>query len=104
VTAYPYRWRRLVREAIEAGATCADCGTDQDLEGDHELAVSRGGLSTRANLVIRCRLHNRRKGNRPPVRVQLALAFPLPAVDRKELIPAAAATVRGGHPTHEEIR
>lgn len=71
--AYPYRWRKLVAEAIAAGARCADCGTDRDLEGDHELPVSRGGLSARGNLVIRCRTHNRAKGNRLAPRTQLTL-------------------------------
>lgn len=64
MTSYSAPWRRLVAEAIASGATCVDCGTSRDLEGDHELPVSRGGLSTRANLAIRCRRHNRRKGNR----------------------------------------
>lgn len=73
MNAYPYRWRRWVAEAIAAGAQCADCGTDQDLEGDHEIPVSAGGLSTRGNLVIRCRRHNRAKGNRLAPRTQLTL-------------------------------
>lgn len=64
MTAYPSSWRRLVASAIASGATCVDCGTDRNLEGDHELPVSRGGLSTWANLAIRCRKHNRAKGNR----------------------------------------
>ena len=62
--------------AIANGATCVDCGSRRNLEGDHELAVSRGGLSTRANLAIRCRKHNRAKGNRI-VRYQLHIPWPV---------------------------
>jgi hypothetical protein len=69
-------WRRLVAEAIANGARCVDCGTTRNLEGDHELPVSRGGLSTRANLSIRCRKHNRAKGNRV-TRYQLRVPWPV---------------------------
>jgi hypothetical protein len=75
-SAYPSSWRRLVADAIANGATCVDCGTDRDLEGDHELPVSRGGLSTRANLAIRCKHHNRTKGNRV-TRYQLRVPWPV---------------------------
>jgi 5-methylcytosine-specific restriction endonuclease McrA len=75
MTAYTAEWRRLVASAIARGARCQDCGTDRDLEGDHELPVSRGGLSTRANLTIRCRKHNRAKGNRV-TRYQLRVPWP----------------------------
>jgi hypothetical protein len=75
MSAYPSSWRRLVADAIANGATCVDCGTDRNLEGDHELPVSRGGLSTRANLAIRCRRCNRRKGNRV-TRYQLRVPWP----------------------------
>ena len=74
MTTYTAEWRRLVADAIANGARCVDCGTDQNLEGDHELPVSRG-LSTRANLAIRCRKHNRAKGNRV-TRHQLRFAWP----------------------------
>jgi hypothetical protein len=102
MTTYGSAWRRLVKEAIAAGARCVDCGTDRDLEGDHDLPVSRGGLSTRANLVIRCRAHNRRKGNRV-TRYQLRVPWPVapihtPAAVRQEpflqrQLPTAAGTL-----------
>lgn len=76
MTAYSAPWRRLVAEAIAAGATCVDCGGSRDLEGDHQLPVSRGGLSTRANLAIRCRHHNRVKGNRV-THYQLRVPWPV---------------------------
>jgi hypothetical protein len=76
MTTYSAEWRRLVAEAIAAGARCVDCGSDRNLEGDHELPVSRGGLSTKANLVIRCRKHNRAKGNRV-TRFQLRVPWPV---------------------------
>ena len=75
LTTYSSPWRRLVAEAIANGARCVDCGTSRNLEGDHDLPVSRGGLSTRANLAIRCRPHNRLKGNRV-VRYQLRVPWP----------------------------
>jgi 5-methylcytosine-specific restriction endonuclease McrA len=75
MSTYSAGWRRLVAEAIANGARCVDCGTDRNLEGDHELPLSRGGLSTRANLSIRCKRHNRAKGNRV-TRYQLRIAFP----------------------------
>lgn len=77
MTAYSSSWRRLVAEAIAAGARCVDCGSDRNLEGDHELPLSRGGLSTRANLSIRCRKHNRAKGNRV-TRYQTRIPWPAP--------------------------
>jgi 5-methylcytosine-specific restriction endonuclease McrA len=75
MSAYPSSWRRLVVEAIANGATCVDCGSDRNLEGNHELPVSRGGLSTRANLAIRCRRCNRAKGNRV-TRFQMRIPWP----------------------------
>jgi broad specificity phosphatase PhoE len=78
MTTYSAGWRRLVADAIANGARCADCGTDRNLEGDHELPVSKGGLSTRANLAIRCRRHNRAKGNRV-TRYQLRVPWPATA-------------------------
>lgn len=72
---YNAQWRKLVAETIAAGARCVDCGTSRNLEGDHELPASRGGLSTRANLAIRCRRHNRVKGNRV-TRYQLRVPWP----------------------------
>ena len=94
MTAYSSPWRRLVAEAIAAGAVCVDCGTSRDLEGDHELPVSRGGLSTRANLAIRCRRCNRHKGARV-VRYQLRVPWPLP--DQRE--PHEPATARDEMPS-----
>jgi 5-methylcytosine-specific restriction endonuclease McrA len=75
--AYSSAWRRLVKEAIANGAWCVDCGAMRNLEGDHDLPVSRGGLSTQANLVIRYRACNRRKGNRV-TRYQLRVPWPVP--------------------------
>jgi 5-methylcytosine-specific restriction endonuclease McrA len=87
MTAYGAEWRRLVAEAIASGRRCEDCGRDRDLEGDHELPLSRGGLSTRANLSIRCRRCNRRKGSRV-VRHQLRIAFPYePTARAREAAP-----------------
>jgi HNH endonuclease len=79
---YTRRWQSVVRYAIEVhvrlfGWTCPGWGVPShhsvDLTGDHELALSLGGLSSAANVQILCRSCNARKGNRPPVRVQLTL-------------------------------
>ena len=75
-TTYSAEWRRLVRETIARGATCVDCGTDGDVEGDHEWPASKGGLSTRANLAIRCRGCNRSKRSRIS-RCQLRVPWPV---------------------------
>jgi 5-methylcytosine-specific restriction endonuclease McrA len=84
MSAYLSSWGRLVAEAIANGATCVDCGTDRNLEGDHELTVSKGGLSTRANLAIRCRKHNRAKGSRV-TRYQLRIPWPAVTISRGNL-------------------
>jgi 5-methylcytosine-specific restriction endonuclease McrA len=92
MSSYTAEWRRLVAEAIANGARCVDCGTDRDLEGDHDLPVSKGGLSTRANLAIRCRRHNGAKGNRV-TRYQLRVPWPY---EPPEGAPSAADE-RGRH-------
>lgn len=59
------------------GWTCPGWGVpahhSTDLTGDHDLALALGGLSAPGNVRILCRGCNSRKGNRPPVRVQLTL-------------------------------
>ena len=79
---YTRSWRAIVRAAIEVhvrlyGWTCPGWGVpahySTDLTGDHDLALALGGLSTRGNVRVLCRSCNARKGNRPPVRVQLSL-------------------------------
>jgi 5-methylcytosine-specific restriction endonuclease McrA len=62
----PYREAgyKQVRRAVQAGlcGPCVDCGTFEELTVDHRVAVSRGGGNQLANLVVRCRRCNRRKG------------------------------------------
>ena len=79
---YTRRWRAIVRDALEVhvrlnGWTCPGYGIpghySADLTGDHELPVSRGGLTTRTNTQILCRACNSRKRDRPPIRVQMTL-------------------------------
>ncbi len=52
-------------QAMErAGGKCEACGTEQDLEYDHIIPVSKGGKSEIDNIQILCRPCNRRKRTR----------------------------------------
>jgi 5-methylcytosine-specific restriction endonuclease McrA len=62
--AYSYRWRQIVTQAIARQPWCSDCGNTRNLEGDHEIPRSTGGLDVPGNCVVRCRPCNARKGNR----------------------------------------
>lgn len=44
------------------GGRCVICGTDRELEYDHDVPFARGGATTVANLRLVCRYHNRSKG------------------------------------------
>lgn len=82
MTAYGARWRKLRAEAIAAhvaafGWTCpgwlVPAHATRSLTGDHETPVSRGGLTSRANVSVMCGACNRRKGARLPHPIQLTL-------------------------------
>lgn len=44
---------------------CAYCGTDEKIEMDHVIPISKGGPHTKNNVVPACRFCNASKGNRP---------------------------------------
>lgn len=48
-------WRR-------DGGKCVDCGSQERLEYDHTIPVSRGGANTVRNIQLRCETCNRKKG------------------------------------------
>lgn len=85
---YTRGWQAITRDAIAVhvrvyGWTCPGWGVpahrSADLTLDHELPVSRGGLSTRANAgAVLCRACNSRKGATPPPRVQLTFDLDAP--------------------------
>jgi 5-methylcytosine-specific restriction endonuclease McrA len=45
---------------------CRYCGSDEDIEADHVIPESRGGLGTVENLVTACRKCNSKKKARTP--------------------------------------
>lgn len=65
------QYRDPTYKAIAAAARrgdygpCVDCGTFNDLTVDHRRPISQGGTSDPANLVVRCRPCNSKKGARP---------------------------------------
>ncbi|MGD9157176.1 MAG: HNH endonuclease [Desulfobacteraceae bacterium] len=46
------------------GYVCVDCGSGIDLQIDHIIPFSRGGLTEKSNLQTMCRKCNSKKGNR----------------------------------------
>ena len=42
---------------------CVRCGSNERLEYDHIIPVSKGGSSTKRNIQLLCELCNRSKGN-----------------------------------------
>lgn len=56
----PPALRRAVLE--RDGYRCVVCGSDEDLELDHEIALSKGGATTYENLRVLCHTHNAQKG------------------------------------------
>ena len=73
---------------------CPYCGiylTDQNVEEDHKIPVSRGGTNAPSNLQLTCRNCNRRKGNMTDEEFRRKYNFygvPLqPATPPKEPIP-----------------
>lgn len=56
---------RRIRELLIGGyLPCVDCGTREDLTIDHVVPLSAGGTNDLANLAVRCRACNSRKGPR----------------------------------------
>jgi 5-methylcytosine-specific restriction enzyme A len=70
---YTRRWQALAATAIRRHPWCEDCGSREDLTGDHRIPLSLGGLTVPGNVAVRCRSCNSRKGRRPETRVQLVL-------------------------------
>lgn len=59
----------ILRVARRDNYTCQSCRKhlmDSELEFDHVIPISRGGLTRESNLRLTCRDCNRRKSNRPP--------------------------------------
>lgn len=48
------------------GGKCVECGSNENLEYDHIIAVSRGGANTVRNLQLLCQPCNRKKSDREP--------------------------------------
>lgn len=61
-TASPFQ-RQVVME--RDGFACRHCGTGTDLQIDHIVAHSQGGLTEVDNMQVLCRTCNMRKGTRP---------------------------------------
>ena len=41
---------------------CVDCGSTENLTGDHIVSIAMGGQNLLSNLTLRCRSCNSRKG------------------------------------------
>ena len=41
---------------------CVECGSQERLEFDHIIPLSKGGSNTARNIELRCESHNRTKG------------------------------------------
>lgn len=52
----------LVRVILERDQVCQECGSDEDLQLDHVIPVSRGGNDSEDNLRVLCGTCNRRRG------------------------------------------
>jgi 5-methylcytosine-specific restriction enzyme A len=61
---YGTAWQSLVRAAIAAHPYCADCGSTENLTGDHIRPLSRGGANMLTNVRVLCRSCNSARGNR----------------------------------------
>ena len=48
---------------IGMGEDCVDCGSNEKLEYDHIIPVSKGGSNTARNIQLLCEKCNRTKGN-----------------------------------------
>lgn len=53
-----------VREVLTEKAVCAYCGASDDLEIDHVIPMSKGGLNIRSNIVPCCDSCNSKKTNK----------------------------------------
>ena len=72
------------REAIKAifNHACAGCGSPLDLEIDHVIPVSKGGLDTRENKQVLCHHCNNAKNGTPGI----PKLDPRPSIDSCVLI------------------
>jgi 5-methylcytosine-specific restriction endonuclease McrA len=67
---YEQTRREPISEAVRSevwrrdGGCCVKCGSNQNLEFDHIIPVSRGGATSVANLQLLCRACNRGKSNK----------------------------------------
>lgn len=58
---YNRHWRKLRDAAIRKQPWCTACGSSDNLQGDHVIPVSRGGLTLPGNVQVLCRSCNARK-------------------------------------------
>lgn len=61
---YDKAWRALVANAISLTPWCCECGSTDDLTGDHIVPLSKGGRSVASNVRVLCRSCNSSKGGR----------------------------------------
>jgi 5-methylcytosine-specific restriction endonuclease McrA len=68
---YGWSWQQIQKQAIREHPWCVDCGTggtpDNPLTGDHIVPRVLGGKDERANVAVRCRTCNSRKGARQTI-------------------------------------
>ena|SRR5215217_4325110 len=58
---YDAAHQRLSKLAIAQHPWCVDCGSTEDLCGDHVVPTSRGGRNVLSNYEVRCRSCNNKR-------------------------------------------
>jgi 5-methylcytosine-specific restriction endonuclease McrA len=83
VRGYDAEHKRLSKLAIAAHPFCVDCGTTEDLVGDHIVPRSQGGQNILSNYAVRCRSCNTARRNREPAFLSGISRDPKPALREK---------------------